>query len=344
MGNPPARTTLDWIADHSASLAGEVLRALGLPDSPSLRETLQLFLDDLEASLLVDESVLLAEQLRWQASRLGVLAADIGVDRLVAATLDVLGDQLDSGELQALREHVERAQAQRQSLLAKDHPAGGGHALSAATRAYVDHVVAGERDEAVRLVMGAVEGGHDVRGLLLEVLQPAQVEIGRLWETGAITIAQEHFATAVTELVMSLLYPHLFGGFPSGRRLVAVGTGSSGHEIGIRMVADLLSTAGWSTSYLGCGVPCDEVVQELVSRGAHVLAVSATMAAHVPEVRRLVAAVRSEPRCSGVKVVVGGRAFRLAPRLVAHVGADAVARDAVEAISVCDALVPLGTV
>ena len=344
MGHQRARTTLDWIGDHSALLAAEVLETLGLPKAAALRETVELFLNDLEASLLMEETALLAEQLRWQVSRLRALAADIRVEQLVAATLTVLGARLEPDELEAVRAHVARAQHQERSLGFVGHPAADEQPLTEATRAYVEHVVAGDRDAAVRLVMGAVEEGHDVRELLLGVLQPAQVEIGRQWERGEITVAQEHFATAVTELLMTLLYPHLFGGFPSGRRVVAVGMGSSGHEIGIRMVTDLLSTAGWSTTYLGCGVPPDRVVEELVGSQAHVLALSATMAGHVPLARTMVAAVRADPRCAGVKVVVGGRALQLAPGLVVPIGADAVAKDAVEALTVCDALVPLGSV
>ena len=344
MGNRGAHTPHDWIGGHSATLAAEVVSALRLPADARLHETVELFLTELEASLLMDEPSLLAEQLRWQASRLDVLAPETGVDQLVTGVLEVLRRRMDDADLGALREHVARAAATLHTAPVADAPPHSAQPqLSEATRAYLDNVLAGERDEAVRLVMGAVEGGHDVRGLLLDVLQPAQLEIGRLWEHGEITIAQEHFSTAVTELVMSLLYPHLFGSFPSGRRLVAVGVGPSGHEIGIRMVADLLGRAGWSTTYLGSGLPAEDVVEEVVRHEAHVLALSATMAGHLPLVRTLVAAVRADPRCDGVRIVVGGRVFQLAPGLFRQVGADAVARDGVDAVGVIDALVPAGT-
>ena len=343
MRNSGARTTLELIGGHSAALAAQVLSALRLPVAPRLQETVELFLTELEASLLMGEPALLAEQLRWQGSRLGVLAPGVGVDQLVGAVLDVLAERVDEAELASLREHVAQGEAVLKDATVVDgHPVSGEPGLSDATRAYLDHLLAGERDEAVQLVMGAVEGGHDVRGLLLDVLQPAQLEIGRLWEHGEITIAQEHFSTAVTELVMSLLYPHLFGVFPSGRRLVAVGVGASGHEIGIRMVADLLERAGWSTTYLGTGVPAEEVVEEVVRHEAHVLAVSATMSSHIVLARALVAAVRADPRCDGIRIVVGGRVFQVAPELFRHVGADAVAKDGVEAVGVIDALVPAG--
>ena len=40
------------------------------------------------------------------------------------------------------------------------------------------------------------------------------------------------------------------------------------HEIGTRMVADLLELAGWDTIYLGGNVPISDVVQVLVEHQA----------------------------------------------------------------------------
>jgi methanogenic corrinoid protein MtbC1 len=315
----------------------EVCEAVGLAGDDRLHDTVAYLVGNLDAALGLDEPALLTDQLRWQTARLALVAPDIDLDELLAALRQALARRIDAAELRAidLQLHMAREMLHHDST----EPAPAPEVtLDAEVQTYLDHVLAGRRDAAVRMVVDAVDAGRDVGAVLLELLQPAQLEIGRLWERGEITVAQEHLTTAVTQLAMAMLYPHLFQVPGSGRRLVATGVGAEAHEVGIRMVADLAQRDGWSTTYLGSGSPVDGVIDEVVRRGADVLAVSATMTSHVPHVRSLIAAVRRDPRCAGVRIVVGGRPFGLAPQLAAHVGADAWAPDGLSAVGVCNAL------
>ena len=85
----------------------------------------------------------------------------------------------------------------------------------------------------------------DVADIMLDILAPAQIELGRLWERGEISIAHEHYTTAITQLSLSLLYPRLLlNRTLLGRSLVATSVGSEAHEVGIRMIADLMEQDG----------------------------------------------------------------------------------------------------
>jgi methanogenic corrinoid protein MtbC1 len=108
------------------------------------------------------------------------------------------------------------------------------------------------------------------------------------WEQGEISIAHEHCTTAITHLSLSLLHPRLLlNRLLLGRSLVATSVGSKAHELGIRMIADLLEQAGWRTSYLEADVPHEDVIATVAQQRADVPAVSATMAGHIREVREL---------------------------------------------------------
>jgi signal transduction histidine kinase/ActR/RegA family two-component response regulator len=85
-------------------------------------------------------------------------------------------------------------------------------------------------------------------------------------------------------------------------------------------------------------VPVRGVVQALVEHRADLLAASATMTYHLPAVIDLIAAVRAEPACAKVKVMVGGRLFQAEPGLWQRVGADGHAADADEACRLADRL------
>lgn len=205
-------------------------------------------------------------------------------------------------------------------------------------REYLDTLMRGERHAASALILDTVERGTPVAEVYSDVFQPSQWEIGRLWQTNRIGVAHEHYCTAATQLIMSQLYKHVFATEKRGRPLVAACVAGDLHEIGVRMVADLFELAGWTTYYLGASTPVPSVVQMVNERKADVLAVSTTMAYHLPAVEALIEAVRNTPACREVKILVGGYPFNVAPDLWQKLGADAFARTAQEAIALAGEL------
>jgi MerR family transcriptional regulator, light-induced transcriptional regulator len=200
-------------------------------------------------------------------------------------------------------------------------------------RQYLHLLLGGERHAASRLILDAVGAGVPVKDIYMHVFQASQREIGRLWQTNRLSVAQEHYCTAATQLIMAQLYPRIFRTEKNGRRLVATSIAGELHEIGGRIVADFFEMEGWDTYYLGANSPTPAVVQTLAERKAQVLAVSATMTFHVRAVEELVAAVRASEGLRGVKVMVGGYPFNVEPELWRRVGADAYAADASEAVA-----------
>jgi methanogenic corrinoid protein MtbC1 len=214
-----------------------------------------------------------------------------------------------------------------------------GAPLSVLARSYLDALLQGQRQEASRLILKAAQGGSSIQDLYLHVFQPTQREIGRLWQTNRISVAQEHYCTAATQLVMSQLYPYIFSTARRDRHLVATSVGGELHEIGVRMVADFFEMEGWDSYYLGANTPAESVLQAMVERKADVLAVSATMTFHVSEVRDLIARVRGVKAVQETLILVGGYPFLLSPQLWRQVGADGFAQDAREAVQVANRLI-----
>jgi methanogenic corrinoid protein MtbC1 len=203
---------------------------------------------------------------------------------------------------------------------------------------YLDHLLKGNRLAASHLVLDAVaQRGVPVRDIYLHVFQPCQYEIGRLWQMNQISVAQEHFCTAATQLVMSQLYPFIFATPKCGRRLVAACVGQELHEIGLRMVADLFELEGWDTLYLGANTPAHSIAAIAADHAPDVLALSATMTFHLPNVAEVIEHVRRRPG-SPPKILVGGYPFNLAPDLWREVGADGYAPDAEGAIALANQL------
>jgi methanogenic corrinoid protein MtbC1 len=208
--------------------------------------------------------------------------------------------------------------------------------LSSLACRYMDALLRGDRLSASTMVLEAVRQGTAIKDIYLHIFQRCQREIGRLWQTNQISVAQEHFSTAVTQLVMSQLYPYIFASEKKGRRLVATCVGGELHELGARMVADFFEMDGWDTYFLGANTPMETVLCTIAEREVDVLAISATMTFHIDQVTALTAELRRAGLDKRTKVLVGGYPFNIAPDLWQTVGADGYARDAQKALEVAE--------
>jgi len=197
---------------------------------------------------------------------------------------------------------------------------------------YLELLFRKDADTAIALLLTAVDEGLPLKELYLQVLQPAQHELGRLWQIGRISIADEHYCTAATQQVMARLYPLLFSTPKNGKVLVAACVKGELHEIGLRMVADLFELEGWDTHFFSSATPPEKVLQALCDNHADLLALSATMASHVKDLQELVAMVHTSSLPASIRIMVGGTPFNTDPELWRAIGADGTARGAEEAV------------
>lgn len=297
-------------------------------------------LEYLSSAAATNSDSLFADYVGWAKillARLGLSDDDLAKNlhllrEAVRETLDVPHGEAAARIIDtALRDLPEMPSAS-QSLLSDSQP------HSELARQYLDLLLSGDRRAAAELIHAAVRDGVSVRDIYLYVFQRAQHEIGRLWQMNEITVAEEHYCTAATQLIMSQLYPMIFATPRIGRRLVAACVGGDLHEIGVRMVADFFEMAGWDTYYLGANVPLEGIIDSVTERRANVLAISATMSYHVSAVADVIRAVRQNSGHRAIRILVGGYPFRVDPELWRSVGADGFAVDASEAVTLANRL------
>ncbi|MBW3628149.1 MAG: cobalamin-dependent protein [Gemmatimonadetes bacterium] len=200
-------------------------------------------------------------------------------------------------------------------------------------QAYLDAVLAGSRQRARAVVDDAKAQGVDIRALYLHIFQPTLREVGRLWQENRITVADEHLATAITQALMAQVFSETFARTEGhARTMIAACLDSERHEIGLRMVCDLLEMEGWETTFLGATVPSVSLAQMVQTRRPDALALSVSLATHVPRLTRAISALRDALGEATPVIVVGGRPFLHEPALAETVGADVVARDPTDAV------------
>jgi diguanylate cyclase (GGDEF)-like protein len=204
------------------------------------------------------------------------------------------------------------------------------------SRTYQDALAVADADGAGRVARQALSEGMGVAGLYQRVIAPAMWRIGDLWGEGAISVADEHLATALTHQTMASVYgPSLGHRVKPGRILMAAVEGEQ-HALGLRMAADVLELAGYETVYLGADVPTADVLKAVATHSPDLIGLSATMASSTHVLDLAVAEIRRVD--SSLTIFLGGRVLRPRER---HDGAVLV-RDLEQLAAMVDAALDIG--
>lgn len=178
------------------------------------------------------------------------------------------------------------------------------------SRLYLEALRAGDGPGAYRVASRALQEGMDVPGLYQRVVAPAMHEVGTLWETGALTVADEHRATELTNRVLAALRPapgEEGGGSEGcrGRAMLATIEGER-HALGLRMAADILEDNGFEAIYLGADVPSETLLRAVAVTDPGLVVLAATMPELAPCLAEVADAVRkAHPQ---VELLLGGQA------------------------------------
>ncbi|HNP73220.1 MAG TPA: cobalamin-dependent protein [Kouleothrix sp.] len=176
--------------------------------------------------------------------------------------------------------------------------------------------------------------------VLLEVIQPAMVEVGERWHRGEINVAAEHFATQFVRRKLSGLM-NVFEG-SSHRATVIVGCAPGElHDLGLLMSALFLVRRGWNVVYLGPQVPLADLLDTVTRVNPSLVCISASTMETASE---LIAVGRAlQQTFPDVQFGYGGRVFNVNPELCASVPGTFLGHDAREFVDMVGVLLTRST-
>jgi methanogenic corrinoid protein MtbC1 len=170
-------------------------------------------------------------------------------------------------------------------------------------------LLAGDRVRCVDEVLGLLEQKMAPETLYTDVFQRSLYRIGELWEQNKISVATEHLATAVTEHLLSVVYPRILENrAPNGKKMVISCAVNEYHQVGARMVADIMEGLGWDVWFLGANTPVNDLLALIQEKQPDVLGLSVSIYFNMTSLVRTVDMVRSH--YPGLDIIVGGQAFR----------------------------------
>lgn len=214
-----------------------------------------------------------------------------------------------------------------------------GHLLDKLAGDFVQAQLAGDRRAAVMLVVNGVSNGLSVADIQQHVIRAAQEEIGRLWQTNAISIAQEHIATGISQIALARLFDYAPHSPSNGKLIYVACVQGEQHDMPARLVADYFDHGGFTVRYFGPDVPTHDLVEAVRKKPPDLLALSVTMSFNVGALRAAVRQIRTH--AAKLPIAVGGHAVRWSEGIIAELGVKTAPSDPVSLIAFAREMVGL---
>lgn len=185
-----------------------------------------------------------------------------------------------------------------------------------------------DRSGAAELIGHVLDEGIEPRQVIAEVLDPAIVRLGCLWEEEAMSLAQNFVAAKIAEDTLLRCIPDKTNN-PHTKGAIVIGNIEDDfHSLGRKAVGLFLTAAGWDVYDLGNDVPAEEFLQKALEVNACVIGASAMMQTTALNIRKLRQLIDERGLKERIKLAVGGAVFNWRPELVTEVGGDGMAKNA----------------
>jgi len=199
-------------------------------------------------------------------------------------------------------------------------------------------VTAGDGETAVKLTNQALEEKIPAMEILGRGLLPSMEIIGNQFEKGDVFFPELLMAANAMKAAVALLKPELSKtkGVSVGKYLIGTVSGDA-HDIGKNIVIMMLEQNGWEVIDLGTDVPEEKFCKAVREGDYDILGLSSLLTFTMPMLADVINALKAEGLRDRVKIMVGGAP--VTAKVAAEVGADAYAKDAVEAVKKAKSLI-----
>ena len=166
--------------------------------------------------------------------------------------------------------------------------------------------------------------------VLEEIISPILYRIGEEWNKGNVSLAQVYMSGRICEDIVNTYLPVSFFS-RDDRTNIAIAILNDYHVLGKRIVCTFLRSSGINLIDYGQALSVQDLASNVIRDNINILLISVLMLRSALEVEKL----RKKLNESGstVKLIVGGAPFLFDTALWQQVGADAMGKNASDAVA-----------
>jgi MerR family transcriptional regulator, light-induced transcriptional regulator len=180
-------------------------------------------------------------------------------------------------------------------------------ATQCSVKLFTEALLEGDHAEAMAVVKQWRETASRFY-LYRDLITPAMYEVGKMWEMGEISVAEEHLATGTCDFILSQTEYELVNqsksidGVPKAFFYTME---NEQHYLGLKMVSILFRERQWNVKFLQSELPPEYVVKEIDRWQPDVVGASFSLSYRVEELTKYLEAFASSKK--KMEILIGGR-------------------------------------
>lgn len=195
-------------------------------------------------------------------------------------------------------------------------------------------ILDGDEELAAELAGSALNEKLDLTKVMNEGFLKGIQEVGELYQAGDYFLPELVCAADAMKAALEILTPALkkasgSAGITKGQVVIATVEGDV-HDIGKKIVAAMLTAAGYDVYDMGIDVPSDKIIEAVTERKPEVLGLSALLTTTMQEQKNIIALLEKENLRDHIEVIIGGAP--VSSRWAELIHADGYSDNAVDAV------------
>jgi methanogenic corrinoid protein MtbC1 len=175
---------------------------------------------------------------------------------------------------------------------------------------FVNSLLEPNLSKAISISKNEIKTKDDLKIFLEHIILPSLYSIGSKWSNGEITVGQEHTATSICQRVMSIHYEKILDGEINKKKILVSISPNELHEIGARMISDLLELNDYDTYYFGANSDISEIIKTIKEENIEAILISTTLVSNLNSTNEMIKEIKEKIQNKNLKVFVGGQAYK----------------------------------
>lgn len=194
-----------------------------------------------------------------------------------------------------------------------------------------DAIIKGRHQEIEGLVQTAIIDNADLDELINNGMIAAMDVVGEKFAANEIYVPEMLVSALTMKKGLDIIKPLLKDDTTESKGVIMMGTVKGDiHDIGKNLVIMMLQGAGFDVIDLGVDLSVEDVIGKVKEVKPHILGLSALLTTTMPEMKRLIEALKAEGLKEKVRVMVGGAPVDAV--FADKIGADGYGKDAAQAV------------
>jgi len=192
---------------------------------------------------------------------------------------------------------------------------------------YMKSLLDGDKKTVRKILLSFLKKGVPSRVIYEDYIRRSLTEVGELWERGELPIWKEHFISEISLENMAMIKRRKYKENEDRKPILLLTPGAEQHNIGLRMIGDMMESNGHNIIYLGNLIPTDNIIQAIEEKRPYAIVFSVTVAYHIDSAKNLINILKQKFGTKTPTILIGGSAFDHVKNVEIITGADKFCKD-----------------